>query len=65
MPVMTRRKLKPTLLVFRNFNNHLAVCRLADHIIPWRPSSLGAVAPSLRCLVEPFGCPYPRSTTAS
>ena len=26
---MTRRKLTPMLLVFRNFNSHLVVCRLA------------------------------------
>ena len=25
---MTRRKLTPMLLVFRNFNSHLVVCRL-------------------------------------
>jgi hypothetical protein len=31
MPATTRRKFTPMLLVFRNFNSHLVVCRLAGH----------------------------------
>lgn len=47
MTFMTRRKLTPMLLVFRTFNSHSVVCRLAGD-----QEKAGAEAPAASAIAE-------------